>query len=117
MCSEGPARVLELVQLGAQFTRDAAGELSLTREGGHSHRRIVHAADVTGREIERTLLAAVTANSNIQVFEHFSAIDLVTAEVRLLAPAAASPAPTMPPNMHKLLRKDKVSAWSIGGSQ
>ena len=91
VCSEGPARVLELVQLGAEFTRDVAGELSLTREGGHSHRRIVHAADVTGREIERTLLAAVTANSNIQVFEHFTAIDLVTSEVRSPAPAAAGP--------------------------
>ena len=74
--------MLELVQLGAEFTRDAAGALSLTREGGHSHRRIVHAADVTGREIERTLLAALSANSNIQIFEHFSAVDLITSEVR-----------------------------------
>ncbi len=83
VCSEGPARVLELVEMGAQFTRNAAGELALTREGGHSHRRIVHAADVTGREIERTLLAAANANSNIHFFEHFSAVDLITSEVSI----------------------------------
>ena len=80
--------MLELVQLGAEFTRDAAGALSLTREGGHSHRRIVHAADVTGREIERALLAAAAASSNIQLFEHFSAVDLITSEVRRLAHCA-----------------------------
>ena len=56
MCREGPARVLELVQLGADFTRNEDGTLHLTKEGGHSKRRIVHAADLTGREIERTLL-------------------------------------------------------------
>lgn len=68
--------------MGAHFTRGADGELALTREGGHSHRRIVHAADVTGLEIERTLLEAATANSNVKIFEHYSALDLVTSDVR-----------------------------------
>ena len=58
VCREGPAAVLELAQLGAEFTCNKDGSLHLTREGGHSNRRIVHAADVTGREIERALLAA-----------------------------------------------------------
>ena len=82
VCSEGPGRVLELAELGADFTRRADGQLSLHREGGHSHRRIVHAADVTGREIERALLEAASANSNIKFFEHHSALDLVMSEVR-----------------------------------
>ena len=81
VCSEGPGRVLELAELGADFTRRADGQLSLHREGGHSHRRIVHAADVTGREIERALLEAASANCNIEFFEHHSALDLVMSEV------------------------------------
>ena len=74
--------MLELAELGADFTRRADGQLSLHREGGHSHRRIVHAADVTGREIERALLEAASANCNIKFFEHHSALDLVMSEVR-----------------------------------
>ncbi len=74
-------RVMELVELGAEFTRKENGALHLTREGGHSHRRIVHAADVTGREIERALLAAAATKGNISFFEHHAAIDLVHTEV------------------------------------
>ncbi|EIE21935.1 L-aspartate oxidase [Coccomyxa subellipsoidea C-169] len=81
VCKEGPMRVMELVELGAQFTRKENGALHLTREGGHSHRRIVHAADVTGREIERALLAAAAAKGNITFFEHHAAVDLVHTEV------------------------------------
>ena len=73
--------MLELAELGAEFTQRADGQLSLHREGGHSHRRIVHAADVTGREIERALLEAASANTNIKFFEHHSALDLVMSEV------------------------------------
>ena len=65
MCKEGPARVLELVQMGASFTCNPDGSLHLTKEGGHSSRRIVHAADMTGQEIERALLAAARAHPNI----------------------------------------------------
>jgi L-aspartate oxidase len=81
---EGPERIAELMRLGAQFSeRDIPGsggrkELDLTKEGGHSKRRILHAADATGREIERALLAAVAANPAISVFENHLAIDLVT---------------------------------------
>ncbi len=72
----GPARVRELLRLGVRFSR-AEGELELGREGGHSRRRIVHAADMTGREIERALLAAVAAHPNIAVHEHHMAVDLI----------------------------------------
>ncbi|MDH4069848.1 MAG: L-aspartate oxidase [Ignavibacteria bacterium] len=78
MVKEGPARIRELVELGADFTRDG-DEFDLAREGGHSVSRIVHAKDMTGREIERTLLDAVSSTSNITVFENHIAVDLLTA--------------------------------------
>jgi L-aspartate oxidase len=77
--TEGPARVRELMELGAEFTREATPfGYHLTREGGHSQRRVVHAADLTGREVERTLLEAV-ARADVQFFEEWHAIDLITA--------------------------------------
>ncbi|KAL6623155.1 hypothetical protein ACP70R_033034 [Stipagrostis hirtigluma subsp. patula] len=59
VCTEGPERVKELVAMGASFDHGEDGRLHLAREGGHSHHRIVHSADMTGREIERALLQAV----------------------------------------------------------
>ncbi len=73
---EGPGLVRELMDLGARFSRGSQGDLDLGREGGHSRRRIVHAKDLTGREIERTLLAAVERNSRIQVLEDHLGLDL-----------------------------------------
>ena len=77
--TEGPARVRELIELGAEFTRDESPfGYHLTREGGHSQRRVVHAADLTGREVERTLLEAA-ARAGVQFFEDHHAIDLILA--------------------------------------
>ncbi len=77
--TEGPARVRELIELGAEFTRDTSPlGFHLTREGGHSQRRVVHAADLTGREVERTLLEAA-ARAGVQFFEDHHAIDLILA--------------------------------------
>ncbi len=73
---EGPARVRELMDWGVEFTRNS-GQLSLGREGGHSRRRIVHAADLTGREIERALLAALEAHERVQLLEDYAAVDLL----------------------------------------
>src|SRR5207249_2628213 len=81
---EGPARIAELIELGMHFSEremsrsNEARELDLGKEGGHSRRRILHAKDVTGREIERALLAAIAARPNIEIFENHFAIDLVT---------------------------------------
>jgi L-aspartate oxidase len=78
---EGPARIAELIELGMKFSEregDGGRELDLGREGGHSKRRILHAKDVTGREIERALLAAIARNPNIEIFENHFAIDLIT---------------------------------------
>jgi L-aspartate oxidase len=84
---EGPARVQELIELGMRFSERSAGsanggarELDLGKEGGHSRRRILHAKDVTGREIERALLEAIAAQPNIEIFENHFAIDLVTTQ-------------------------------------
>ena len=76
---EGPARIAELISLGTEFSPAADGRgPDLTREGGHSARRILHAKDATGAEIERALLAAVAAHPNIVVLDNHFAIDLVT---------------------------------------
>ena len=83
VCHEGTAAVLELAHLGAQFTKARTGGFHLTKEGGHSQNRIVHAADATGAEIERALLAQVSQHPNITVHEHYLATDLLTDEVSL----------------------------------
>lgn len=80
MCTEGPERIRELIAMGASFDHGEDGNLHLAREGGHSHHRIVHAADMTGREIERALLEAVLNDPNISVFKHHFAIDLLTSQ-------------------------------------
>jgi L-aspartate oxidase len=72
---EGPSRVRELIDWGVEFTLARDG-LSLGREGGHSRRRIVHASDLTGREIERALLAAVAEHERIELYEDHIAADL-----------------------------------------
>src|SRR6266403_2507450 len=81
---EGPERIAELIEFGMKFSErevpgpNGARELDLGKEGGHSQRRILHAKDVTGREIERALLAAVAQRPNIRIFENHLAIDLIT---------------------------------------
>lgn len=80
VCTEGPDRIRELIAMGASFDHGEDGNLHLAREGGHSHHRIVHAADMTGREIERALLEAVVNDPNIVMFKHHFAIDLLTSQ-------------------------------------
>jgi len=83
---EGPARIAELIELGMKFSEreipesHGARELDLGKEGGHSKRRILHAQDVTGREIERALLAAIAAQPSVKIFENHVAIDLITSQ-------------------------------------
>lgn len=77
--SEGPERVRELVQWGVEFTRSASDpeRFDLGREGGHSMRRVLHAKDLTGREIERALHKKAGQEKNIRIFENHIAIDLI----------------------------------------
>jgi len=86
---EGPDRVRALMELGAQFSAREGEEgpnapLDLTREGGHSARRVVHAGDITGREVQRALVAAVAENPRIHIHENRMAVDLIE-QSRVLA--------------------------------
>jgi len=77
----GPAAVAWIADQGVQFTRNDGGDTEgfhLTREGGHSQRRVIHAEDATGRAIETTLEERVRAHPNIELYEHHIAIDLLT---------------------------------------
>jgi L-aspartate oxidase len=75
---EGPDNIRWLMELGTEFSRNEQGELDLGREGGHTARRVAHAGDITGREIERALLEAVKASPNIRLLEWHMGIDLIT---------------------------------------
>jgi L-aspartate oxidase len=91
LVDEGPARVNELIALGAIFDRDAAGELLLAREGGHSHARVVHAGGAaTGVEVERALVAAVR-RSAAALYEHWFALDLIVEGGRCAGVTARTP--------------------------
>lgn len=78
---DGPDRIKELLTWGVQFSKKEASGVEffdLAKEGGHSHRRIFHASDLTGREVENVLIGAVRENVNIRIFEHHTAINLIT---------------------------------------
>jgi len=90
----GPDRIRELIDLGVHFnlnekslspagSSDFEPDLDLGREGGHSQKRIVHAHDMTGREVERVLVDHVKDNHRIHLFENHIAIDLITISTRL----------------------------------
>jgi len=86
----GPERICELIDLGVQFNlrnKDKSvnmpPELDLGREGGHSQKRIVHAQDMTGQELERVLVGHAKNHHNITLFENHIAIDLITCSTRM----------------------------------
>jgi L-aspartate oxidase len=76
---EGPQRILELADMGVRFqlAQQDSVHFDLAREGGHSRSRIVHAQDMTGREVERVLVAMAEGHPNISIFENHIAIDLI----------------------------------------
>lgn len=86
----GPERICELIDLGVQFNLsnkeksvNKPPELDLGREGGHSQKRIVHAQDMTGQELERVLVGHAKNHHNITLFENHIAIDLITCSTRM----------------------------------
>jgi len=78
----GPAAIRWLIDQGVGFTRelgpDGRPHYHLTREGGHGHRRVIHAADATGKAVETTLASRVRAHPNITLLENHIAVDLIT---------------------------------------
>ena len=78
LVQEGPVAVKKLINLGATFDLDPAGNVALTREGGHRRDRIAHAGgDATGAEISRALVAKVLADPKVRIFEHALVLDLL----------------------------------------
>ena len=80
--TEGPARIRELTEIGLHFDeREVSGhrEPDLGREGGHSKRRVLHVQDVTGMEIEKTLLSELERSPDVELLENHMAVDLITA--------------------------------------
>ena len=75
---EGPERVREIIEWGAKFDKEADGDYKRGKEGGHSEFRILHHKDVTGREMERALIEAVSRQSNIEFIKHCFVIDIIT---------------------------------------
>ncbi len=75
---EGPEQIRRLVEWGVRFTQGEDTPFDLTQEGGHSHRRVLHAGDMTGREIERALLAALAKHPNVVLLEDHIAVNLIT---------------------------------------
>ncbi|RLB71246.1 MAG: L-aspartate oxidase, partial [Deltaproteobacteria bacterium] len=74
----GPQAIHDLIDWGVKFSRKSNRQYDLTREGGHSHRRILHAKDATGREIERALVEAALDHPNITLYQQHIAVDLIT---------------------------------------
>lgn len=74
--THGPDRIKELMDIGVEFSYNENGTLDLGKEGGHSERRVIHAKDLTGREIERALLTYCEKFTNLQIFENQIAVDL-----------------------------------------
>jgi len=75
---EGPERVNDIIEWGARFDKEKDGEYKRGREGGHSEFRILHHKDITGWEMERALLDAVSKQKNIDVIKHCFVIDIIT---------------------------------------
>lgn len=80
MVERGPTLIEELMDMGSHFEKGTDGSLKLGKEGGHSHRRIVYAADHTGYEIEKTLLKTISLYPNIEMLTNHFACDLIVDE-------------------------------------
>jgi L-aspartate oxidase len=75
---EGPQRVNEIIEWGAKFDKESSGDYKLGKEGGHSEFRILHHKDITGREMERALLEAVSKMKNVEIIKHCFVVDILT---------------------------------------
>ncbi len=77
---DGPVQIKRLIEWGVKFTKGEKLPFDLTQEGGHSHKRVLHAGDMTGQEIENALLSAAAGHKNIEFYDNHIAIDLITSK-------------------------------------
>jgi L-aspartate oxidase len=75
---EGPERINEIIDYGTNFDRTNEGNYDLAKEGGHSEFRVLHYKDITGFEIERSLLEEIHREPNIEILTHYFAVDIIT---------------------------------------
>ena len=75
---EGPQRIKEIIEWGAEFDKDDDGDYSLGKEGGHSVNRILHHKDITGQEMERALIEKIESMPNIELINHCFIVDIIT---------------------------------------
>jgi L-aspartate oxidase len=75
---EGPERIQEMIDYGTHFDKTNLGDYDLAKEGGHSEHRVLHYKDITGAEIERSLLAKIHEHPQIKILTHFFAVELIT---------------------------------------
>jgi L-aspartate oxidase len=80
LVESGPSAIEDLLALGVRFSRGLDGGLDLGREGGHSQRRVAHASDLTGAEIERALIQRARSEKHISIFENHMAVELVSSK-------------------------------------
>ena len=112
---DGPASIADLVRWGVRFTRTGKSRDSaydLTREGGHSARRILHSSDITGHEIQRALTARARRTPGLTLHEHYHGVDLLTARGQAFGAYALD---TATGEVHTFLAKATVLAtggWS-----
>ncbi|MCS7204647.1 MAG: L-aspartate oxidase [Leptospiraceae bacterium] len=78
LVKEGPTHIYKLLELGANFDRTPDGKLHLNREAGHSHDRIVHSKDLTGKEVVHVLMNVISKKKNVLILEHHVAVELIT---------------------------------------
>jgi len=108
---EGPDGVRDLIRMGARFDQEKSGEFALTKEGAHSHRRILHAnGDATGYEIVRALSAKARENPNIEVWDDHFAIDLITHDGECHGALVQRPDGT------RLIVRGKATVLATGGT-
>ncbi|MCF6194592.1 MAG: FAD-dependent oxidoreductase, partial [Kangiellaceae bacterium] len=119
---KGPGAIDWLIKSGVPFTRENSNTegtegLHLTREGGHSNRRVAHAADASGRAIETTLVSEIKSKENIDLFEHHIAIDFVTTRKLRLKGNRCVGAYVLDKNKKKVkLIKAKFTVIATGGA-
>ena len=84
MVEEGPELIRKLAEIGVPFQKKSSGEIALTREGGHSERRIAYCGDLTGQEIEKALVKEIYSKENIEIFENTFVTDLITKNSKVI---------------------------------